>query len=101
MKMSEIASSREDSAHEQDHKDHQTVTVKVFAPRKTEPKVFTWDKHMLVGAAASEAANAFEYPAGAPTLVKNDKALNRDRQLVAEGVRDGDELELTDIGGGV
>ncbi len=95
--MSDTASTAEGREHEQ----HQTVTVKVFAPRKTEPKTFTWDKHMLVGAAASDAAKAFEYPARTPTLVKNDKALNRDQQLVAEGVRDGDELELTDIGGGV
>ncbi len=81
--------------------EHQTITVMVFAPRRTEPKTFTWNKHMTVGDAAKEAATAFGYPAGTPTLVKDDRAFDRDHQLVADGVRDGDELELTDIGGGV
>jgi hypothetical protein len=79
----------------------QSITVTVFAPRTTEPKTFTWSKHMTVGAAAAEAAQSFGYPAGSPTLVKGDRALDRDKQLVAAGARDGDELELTDIGGGV
>jgi hypothetical protein len=81
--------------------DKKTITVTVFAPRATQPKSFTWSKHMTVGAAATEAAQAFGYAAGTPTLVKGTKALDREKQLVAAGVRDGDELELTDIGGGV
>ncbi|HMJ35622.1 MAG TPA: hypothetical protein VK501_17060 [Baekduia sp.] len=82
-------------------KGKQDVEVTVFAPRVTEGRVFTWDKHLTVGAAAQEAATAFGYAAGTPTLAKDDVALDRDKQLVAAHVRDGDELDLVDTGGGV
>jgi hypothetical protein len=81
--------------------EEQDLTVKVFAPRRTEPKEFKWNKHVLVGDAAKEAATAFQYAAGTPTFVKGDTTLDRSKQLHQAGVEDGDELELTDVGGGV
>lgn len=82
--------------------DKQTIEVTVFAPRfPSEPRQFDWNKHMSVGEAAAEAAAAFEYAPGTYSLSKNDKVLDRDKQLVAAGVRDGDELWLVDAGGGV
>ncbi|HUE85100.1 MAG TPA: hypothetical protein VMO26_03405 [Vicinamibacterales bacterium] len=85
----------------EDKQDKQDITVTVFAPREPDPKTFTWDKHRTVGDTATEAATAFKYAAGTPTFVKDGKVLERTKQLVAAGVRDGDQLELTDIGGGV
>jgi len=81
--------------------DKQTLEVTVFAPRATEGRQFSWSKHLSVGEAAEEAAEAFGYERGKPTLAKGGVALDRDKQLVAAGVRDGDELELVDVGGGV
>lgn len=81
--------------------DKQVLTVTVFAPRSPEGRTFRWSKHLEVGQAADEAAAAFGYAAGTPTLAKAGIALDRNRQLVAAGVRDGDELELVDTGGGV
>ena len=81
--------------------DRQDVTVTVWAPRDPEGREFTWDKHTTVGEAAKEAAAAFGYTVGTPTLAKNKVSLDRDKQLVAAGVRDGDRLELVDNHGGV
>lgn len=81
--------------------DKQDITVTVFAPREPEPKTFSWNKHRTVGETAAEAAADFKYAAGTPTFVKDGKILDRSKQLVAAGVRDGDQLELTDVGGGV
>jgi hypothetical protein len=81
--------------------DKQTLEVTVFAPRATEGRQFSWSKHASVGEAAEEVAEAFGYERGKPTLAKAGVALDRDKQLVAAGVRDGDELELVDVGGGV
>lgn len=81
--------------------DKQELTVTVFAPRATEGRQFKWSKHLAVGEAAEEAAKAFGYERGKPTLAKDGVGLDRDKQLVAVGVRDGDELELVDVGGGV
>ena len=81
--------------------DKHTLDVTVFAPRSTMPKTFSWDKHLSVGEAADIAAAAFSYSGGTPSLAKGDEVLDRGKQLVAAGVRDGDELELVDTGGGV
>jgi hypothetical protein len=81
--------------------DKQTVEVVVFSPGHVESKPFSWDKHTTVGDAAAEAAAAFGYAAGTPSLAKGQTVLDRHKQLVAVGVRDGDELELVDVGGGV
>lgn len=88
----------------QDHgknADKQTVDVTVFAPRSTDPRTYHWSKHLTVGDAADEAARDFGYQGGTPSLAKGDEVLDRGKQLVAAGVRDGDELELVDTGGGV
>lgn len=79
----------------------QVLTVTVFAPRSPDGRTFRWSKHLEVGQAAEEAAAAFGYAAGSPTLAKTSHTLERSKQLVAVGVRDGDELELVDTGGGV
>src|SRR5437868_7084872 len=77
---------------EQVGKDKQSFDVVVFAPRATAPKQFRWNKHVTVGEAADEAAAAFGYAGGTPSLAKGDAVLDRGKQLVAAGVRDGDEL---------
>lgn len=77
------------------------ITVTVFAPREAEPRTFTFPKTERVGDAARTAATDFGYSGGNPTFAKAGKVLDRDKPLVAEGVREGDELELVDAGGGV
>ena len=81
--------------------DRQVLDVTVYAPRSSEPKSFAWDKHLLVSEAAKDAALAFGYTGGTPSLAKGDEELDPTKQLVAAGVRDGDHLELIDTGGGV
>lgn len=85
---------------ETDHK-NDVVKVIVFAPRSPDPHRFKWSKRLTVGEAADEAASKFGYAAGKPTLAKAGVTLARDSRLGAAGVKDGDELELVDIGGGV
>lgn len=78
------------------------ITVTVFSPSTPDPKTFTWQKTTKVGDAAAEAAEAFGHAGGTPTFRSaGGEILDRDKPLVAEGVRDGDELELVDVGGGV
>jgi hypothetical protein len=81
--------------------DRQTIDVAVFAPGDTESKPFEFNKHLSVADAAKQAAAAFGLPEGDPTFAKGTTVLDRNKQLVAEGVRDGDKLELIDTGGGV
>lgn len=82
--------------------DKQTYEVLVFAPRDpSDQRPFSWSKHLTVGEAAAIAAAAFGYQGGTPTLAKDQRALDRSKQLVAAGVRDGDVLEIVDAGGGV
>lgn len=82
--------------------DKQTLEVSVFSPRNpADRRPFTWSKHLTVGEAAAEAAAAFGYSGGQPTLAKDGKPLDRSKQLVAEHIKDGDVLELIDAGGGV
>lgn len=79
-----------------------TVTVEVFAPRDPTSKSFTWPQSMKAGEAAAEAAAAFGYEGGTPTFQDAEgRVLDRNKPLVAAGVRDGDRLELVDAGGGV
>jgi hypothetical protein len=80
---------------------HNTITVTVFVPGETESGRFDFDKHSDVGAAARLAATAFGFSGGDTTFAKGKVVLDRQKQLVAEGVRDGDTLELIDTGGGV
>lgn len=82
--------------------DAATVSVTVVAPNNPTPGTFTWPKSKRVGEAAAEAAAALGFSGGNPTFMNSaDEVLDRDRPLVAAGVRDGDQLELVDIGGGV
>jgi hypothetical protein len=82
--------------------DAATLTVTVVAPNNPTSKSFTWPKSKRVGEAAAEAASALGFSGGNPTFMNSaGEVLDRDRPLVAAGVRDGDELELVDIGGGV
>lgn len=82
--------------------DKQTYHVEVFAPRNpSDRRAFSWSKHLTVGEAALQAAQAFGIQGGQPTLAKDGKALDRSKQLVSAGVRDGDVLELVDAAGGV
>lgn len=80
--------------------DKQELTVSVSAPRSPEARTFTWNKHMKVADATAEAAAAFGY-AGDVSLSRGGIKLDPAKQLVAAGVRDGDELRLIDTGGGV
>ncbi len=80
---------------------HNTITVTVFVPGETESGTFEFDKHSQVGEAARVAATAFGFSGGDPTFAKGKDVLDRHKQLVAEGVHDGDTLELIDTGGGV
>ena len=85
-----------------EHGDKQTIEVEVFAPRNPmDKRSFSWSKHLTVGEAAVQAAQVFGIQGGQPTLAKDGKALDRTKQLVAAGVRDGDVLEIVDAAGGV
>jgi len=86
-----------------DHDKHE-LTLIIHAPRSPDPKTFTWTKTTKVGDAAKEAATAFGYAAGNPgfqTLDSPPRQLDNNKPLVAEHLKDGDELEITDTGGGV
>lgn len=89
------------STNEQEKQD---ITVTVVAPRSDTPKPFTWRKTTKIGEAAREAATAFGYQGGTPGFQTADeppRVLDNNKPLVAEHVRDGDELEIVDTGGGV
>jgi hypothetical protein len=78
------------------------ITVTVYAPSTPDPKQFTWQRSLRVGEAARIAADAFGHSGGNPTFRReNGDVLDRTKPLAAEGVRDGDVLEIVDAGGGV
>lgn len=79
------------------------VTVEVFTPRFTEGKTFNWSLDLTVGQAAQEAATAFGYQGGTPTLgrLHPDVTFDRTKTLREEHVHEHDKLELLDVGGGV
>ena len=88
--------------HLTDRHEPHYVTVNVFAPRSAEPKAFTWPLSITVGQAAKEAAVAFGYEGGDPTLGLSDgEPFKRDETLKAEHVHEKEDLELLDVGGGV
>lgn len=98
----------EEGEHEGGHSDHgqddKQLTLVVHAPRSPDSKTFTWAKTMKVGDAAKEAAVAFGYAGGNPsfqTLATPPRQLDKNKTLVAEHLKDGDEIEITDTGGGV
>jgi hypothetical protein len=85
-----------------DHAGPPTVTVTVFVPSSVEGKQFTWPQTMKVGEAADAVATACGIDTEAPTFQNaQGEVLDRNKPLVAAGVRDGDELELVSAGGGV
>lgn len=86
--------------------DKQTLSLEVFAPRKANSQTFKWPKTKKVGDAAREAALAFGYSGTNPGLeiVLPDgtgRTLDNNKTLVAEHLKDGDQLDITDTGGGV
>jgi hypothetical protein len=84
--------------------DKKHLTLVVHAPRSPDPKTFTWAKTMKVSDAAKEAALAFGYSgvnAELQLLGKKPRMLDGQKTLVAEHLKDGDELEVTSTGGGV
>ena len=85
-------------------RDKQELTLIVHAPRKPDPKPFTWPKTMKVGDAAKNAATDFGYSGGNPgflLLGSAPRSLDNKKTLVAEHLKDNDEVEITDTGGGV
>jgi hypothetical protein len=86
--------------------DKQELTLRVFAPREADPREFVWRKTTKVGDAAREAATTFGYTGANPglQLLQPDgtaRMLDNNKTLVAEHLKDGDELEISSTGGGV
>jgi hypothetical protein len=83
---------------------HRRLRVTVFAPRDPKPKEFFWNRSLLVGEAAKDAAAAFGYVAGNPgfqTFSQPPKTLDNKLTLEAAHISCGEKLELVDTGGGV
>lgn len=93
----------QDPQHDPGNKQHEPhqVTVTVNAPRELESKVFTWSRDLSVRAAALEAAQAFGYQGGDPTLGRGNEIFSRDSTLKDNHVHNNDKLELLDVAGGV
>jgi hypothetical protein len=82
--------------------DEATLTLTVHAPIATEPRTFTWKRNTMVAEAAREVAQAFGYEGGTPSLQHEDgSVLDGDSRLATAKLKDGDVLELVDVGGGV
>jgi hypothetical protein len=78
------------------------VVVIVHAPKDVNPKRFRFLRDDLVGDAAKVAAVSFGYQAGTPSFqTEGGAVLDRGLTLNAAGVRNGQTLELVDVGGGV
>jgi hypothetical protein len=83
-------------------KPDKNLQVKAWAPRHPKPKNFTFKADTLVGAAAAEVADKFGYAVGNHTFQnEGEDLLDRNQSLAQQGVKDGDELQLVDVGGGV
>lgn len=82
---------------------HDQLHVKVVTPSDSKPREFTFPSTETVGAAATDAANAFGLHPTAPSFEVEPKevVLDRSKTLAEAGVHDGDRLELVDVGGGV
>ncbi len=80
-----------------------TVEVEVFAPSVREPLHFNFPMTETVGSAAATAARAFGLQPTAPSFEfeGQDDPLDPSLTLEAAGIRDGQRLELVDVGGGV
>ena len=84
-----------------EHSQQERFQVRVLAPSEPHPREFAFPKTELVGTAATEAATKFELHPTAPSFELRGNVLDRTLTLEAAGVRNGDELELVDVGGGV
>jgi hypothetical protein len=87
---------------EEDAAERKRVVLKIFAPKHPDPKRFRflWDES--VGEAAKHVADKFGYAEGTPSFQTHDgTVLDRTLTLKAAGVRNRQELELVDAGGGV
>jgi hypothetical protein len=76
--------------------------VIVRAPKDPEPREFAFPPTETVGQAANFAAAQFGYTTSHFSfMTETDEVLNRDLTLAAAGVKDGTQLTLVDLGGGV
>lgn len=74
----------------------------VQSPRFVEPRTFSFPKSSRVGDDAQLAATELGYISGTPTFQNAaGDLLDRTKTIAAEHVKDGDVLELVDVGGGV
>lgn len=86
----------------QDMPDGASLTLTVYSPTDTKPKEFTWHRKTRVGEAADEAAASFGYANGTPSFQLEDGTVaERDRTLTSAHLKDGDVVEIVDVGGGV
>jgi hypothetical protein len=90
------------AANETTETEKRTFEVLVYAPRNpSDRRPYSFDKHLTVGEAAKQVAPDFGYVGGQPKFAHDGRPLDRNKQLVAEHIHDGDVLELVDGGGGV
>lgn len=80
-----------------------TVVLIVFAPIEPHPKHIPFDVDITVGAAARIAADRFGYSADTTPSFRlpDGTVLDRSITLAAAGLKNQDEVELVDTGGGV
>ena len=86
-----------------EHHEHELHVI-VFSLRTPEPKEFTWEPTMTIGAAATAAASAFGYEPGnfgLETTGEHGHVLENNKTLEGEQIHDGEKLELISTGGGV
>jgi hypothetical protein len=84
-----------------DNKANDRFNVRVLAPTEHKPHHFSFQRDALVGDAAAEAASGFGLRPTSPTFELGGTVLDRSQTLEGAGVRNGTELELVDVGGGV
>lgn len=82
--------------------DAATLELTVYSAVAVEPKTFSWPRSVTVEQAAGEAATAFGYTGGTPTFQTEDgTVLDPSARLASARLKDGDTLEIVDVGGGV
>lgn len=80
-----------------------TIVLTVFAPIEPRPKRIPFDVHLTIGAAARIAADRFGYSADTTPSFRlaDGTVLDRSIALDVAGLKNKDEVELVDTGGGV
>lgn len=82
--------------------DAATLELIVYSAVAVDPRTFSWPRSITVEEAAAEAAAAFGYTGGTPTFQTEDgTVLDRGARLATARLKDGDTLEIVDVGGGV